>query len=81
MNEQIEALAKEAGYKHPAAVGLCEDYAYFDHKIFADLIVKECIKVVVNGGYRNPSLGEKHSLTPPEIAKMIKEHFISPNDE
>ena len=42
---------------------------------FAELIVKECSRVIVNGGYRNPALGEKHSLTPPEIATMIKEHF------
>jgi hypothetical protein len=42
---------------------------------FAELIVKECSKVIVNGGYRNPALGEKHPLTPPEIATMIEEHF------
>ena len=42
---------------------------------FAELIVQECGKVIVNGGYRNPALGEKHPLTPPEIAKMIEEHF------
>ena len=42
---------------------------------FARLIVQECGKVIVNGGYRNPALGEKHPLTPPEIAKMIEEHF------
>ena len=42
---------------------------------FARLIVQECGKVIVNGGYRNPALGEKLPLTPPEIAQMIKEHF------
>ena len=42
---------------------------------FAELIVRECGKVIVNGGYRNPALGEKHPLTPPEIATMIREHF------
>ena len=42
---------------------------------FTELIVRECSKVIVNGGYRNPALGEKHPLTPPEIATMIKEHF------
>jgi len=42
---------------------------------FAELIVRECIEVIVNGGYRNPALGEKHPLTPPEIATMIREHF------
>ena len=47
----------------------------FDPERFAQLIVRECSKVIVNGGYRNPALGEKHPLTPPEIATMIKEHF------
>ena len=42
---------------------------------FAELIVRECSKIIVNGGYRNPALGEKYPLTPPEIATMIKEHF------
>jgi len=46
-----------------------------DIERFAQLIVQECSKVVVNGGYRNPALGEKHPLTPPEIATMIQEHF------
>jgi hypothetical protein len=47
----------------------------FNYEKFAELIVRECSKVIVNGGYRNPALGEKHPLTPPEIATMIKEHF------
>ena len=38
MNKRIEDLAKDAGYKHPDANGECEDYAYFDHKKFAQLI-------------------------------------------
>ena len=42
---------------------------------FAELIVKECSKVIVNGGYINPAFGEKYPLAPPEIAKMIEEHF------
>lgn len=44
MNERIEKLAKQAGYKHPDAVGECEDYAYFDHKEFAELIIQECAR-------------------------------------
>ena len=42
MNERIKELAEQAGYKHPDAVGTCEDYAYFDHEKFAELIVQEC---------------------------------------
>jgi hypothetical protein len=45
MNERIKELAEQAGYKHPDAVGSSEDYAYFDHKEFAELIVQECAKV------------------------------------
>jgi hypothetical protein len=70
MNEKIKQLAEQA-------------YLYQEHDTFltaalenfAELIVKECSKIIVNGGYRNPALGEKHSLTPPEIATMIQEHF------
>ena len=47
MNERIEALAKQARYKYPDAVGLCEDYAYFDHEKFAELIVRECVQVAI----------------------------------
>lgn len=88
MNERIKQLAKQAG---PVATignwGRVEwadnvypqlgdrMYAAVDLEKFAQLIVFECIKVIVFGGYRNPALGEKHPLTPPEIATMIKEHF------
>jgi hypothetical protein len=42
MNERIRLLAEQAGYKHPDAVGMCEDYSYFNHEKFAELIVREC---------------------------------------
>ena len=43
---------------------------------FAELIVQECSKVIVNGGYWSGGpLGPKRQCTPPEIANMIKEHF------
>jgi hypothetical protein len=45
MNERIKQLAEQAGYKHSDAVGMCEDYAYFDHEKFAELIIKECAKI------------------------------------
>ena len=45
MNERIKQLAEQAGYKHPDAVGMIEDYAYFDHEKFAELIVKECMRM------------------------------------
>jgi len=68
MNERIQELAEQAETKE---IG----YYFFDKEKFAELIVEECGKVIVNGGYRNPAFGEKHPLTPPEIATMIKEHF------
>ena len=76
MNLQTEALAKQAA--EYAIEFATQDQALYIPKLmekFAELIVKECSKVIVNGGYRNPALGEKHPLTPPEIATMIKEHF------
>ena len=76
VNERIEHLAREAGFKHPDHVGQCEIYAYFDHEKFAELIVRECSQVIVNGGYWSGGpLGPKRQCTPPEIAQMIKEHF------
>jgi hypothetical protein len=46
MNERIKQLAEQAGYKHPDAVGKCEDYAYFDHEKFAELLVQDCADFV-----------------------------------
>jgi hypothetical protein len=69
MNERIKQLAEQANLQDGWFCG------QGNIEKFAQLIVKECSKVIVNGGYRNPALGEKHPLTPPEIATMIKEHF------
>jgi hypothetical protein len=73
MNEKIKELAIEAGYeKDMFGIG---HWDMPECKKFAELIVLECSKVIVNGGYRNLAFGEKHPLTPPEIATTIKEHF------
>ena len=45
MNERIKLLAEQAGYKHPAAVGTCEDYTYFDYEKFAELLIRKCAKI------------------------------------
>ena len=45
MNNRIDQLARAAGFKHPDHVGLSEEYAYFDHVRFAELIVRECADV------------------------------------
>jgi len=70
MNTQIKELVKKSG-TDSSGKWMSIDNA----EKFAELIVRECGKVIVNGGYRNPAFGEKHPLTPPEIATMIKEHF------
>ena len=67
MNERIKQLAEQAGYKHPDAVGMCEDYAYFDHEKFAELIVRECIDAVSDCSVEY--------CTRPQIVSEIKEHF------
>lgn len=43
MHDKIKEIAILAGYKHKDAVGQCEDYAYFDHEKFAELLIRECI--------------------------------------
>jgi hypothetical protein len=70
MTPQIQQLIQQAG------TDCSGKWMSMDHaEKFAELIVAECSKIIVNGGYRNPALGEKYPLTPPEIATMIKEHF------
>ena len=75
MNERIRELAEQAGYTPLEPRTFADDLQDIFLQKFAELIVRECSKVIVNGGYRNPAFGEKHQLTPPEIAKMIREHF------
>lgn len=70
MNKHILRLAKQSGLIKYDSDGKMEEV-----EKFAESIVKECSKVIVNGGYRNPAFGEKYPLAPPEIAKMIEEHF------
>ena len=67
MNERLKQLMIQADYPAP-------ELALRAHRL-AELMVFECTKVILFGGYRNPALGEKHPLTPPEIATMVKEHF------
>ena len=76
MNERIKDLARQACITIVPEPFDDASRAWNDTmEKFVELIVAECSKVIVNGGYRNPALGEKHPLTPPEIATMIKEHF------
>ena len=80
MNERIRQLADKAGgfpLNPDCHDGEDNGYGFRERSLerLIELIVQECSTVIVNGGYRNPALDEKHPLTPPEIATMIKEHF------
>ena len=80
MNERIKQLAEQAKIDYdlrpeiaraPVWIGTDEELAKF-----AELIVRECSRVIVNGGYWSGGpIGPKRQCTPPEIAQMIKEHF------
>ena len=43
-------MARQCGYKHPDAVGSCEDFAYFNLETFAKLVAErereECAKLM-----------------------------------
>ena len=66
MNERIRLLAVQAGYKHPDAVGECEDYAYFDHDKFAELLIEECAKI-------SESVTPRHTECGNRIAAKIRQ--------
>lgn len=73
MNERIKHLAEQSGYKHPDAVGVCEDYAYFDHKKFAELIVLEMCNVLDKAQWDK---GEDWVCADgTRIIPQVKEHF------
>ena len=83
MNERIKQLAGQANI-HFSRVGILDGdpngsarmVGYSKMEKFAELIVAECSKVIVNGGYWSGGpLGPKRQCTLPEIAQMIKEHF------
>ena len=82
MNERIKRLAEQAGFEITPwgneSVPCVHQAGPIDVELekFAELIVAECARVIVNGGYWSGGpLGPKRQCTPPEIATMIKEHF------
>lgn len=56
MTIDIERIAREAGFKHPDAVGNCEDFDYFDMRKFAALVLEEAAKVCreLENGFARP---------------------------
>ena len=77
MNERIKDLARQACITIVPEPFDDASRAWNDTmEKFAELIVAECSRVIVNGGYWSGGLlGPKRQCTPPEIATMIKEHF------
>ena len=79
MNERIKELMVQVCREQGLPFTVEHNRAYmldnFSEK-FAELIVQECSRVVVNGGYWSGGpLGPKRQCTPPEIATMIRQHF------
>ena len=71
MNERIRKLAEQTGLEYNF-----DPMLWLKYEKFAELIVRECSKVIVNGGYwSGGSFGPKRQCTPLEIAQMIIEHF------
>ena len=81
MNERIDQLARAAGFKHPDHVGLCEEYAYFDHVRFAELIVRECIEkittydLVPGHSAKWEDIYDIHTRLLQDLGEELKEHF------
>ena len=88
MNERIKELVKQAGLTFVNSItddnediecvadtngGLpCST----ELEKFAELIIRECAKVIINGGYWSGGpVGPKRQCTPPEIAEMVKDVF------
>ena len=67
MNDRIKELAEQAGYKHPDAVGRCEDFAYFSLEKFAELLIMDCMSICED-------LGDK-GLDGHYCADEIVKHF------
>ena len=73
MNERIKELAEQVGSTHKQNLGVYQFYTDELEK-FAELIVRECSKVIRHGGQRKGAFGNE-DLRPSEIATMIEEHF------
>ena len=72
MNERIRELAEQAGFR--SNPDIYDRNQSFDIEKFAQLIVRECSKVIRHGGQRKGAFGNE-DLRPSEIATMIEEHF------
>ncbi len=71
MNERIKQIANEVGISYEY-LNNTKQWVLIEK--FAELIVKECSKVIHDGGYTRGAFGYE-ALRPGEIATMIEEHF------
>ena len=75
MNERIRELAEQCQIETYGVNGELLEIG-FDAEKFAELIIRECAKVIINGGYWSGGpVGPKRQCTPPEIAEMVKDVF------
>ena len=76
MNERIQELMVELKKTVSTHRGDAVLIGYDEIEKFAELIVRECAKVIINGGYWSGGpVGPKRQCTPPEIAEMVKDVF------
>lgn len=74
MNKRIKELAEQAWNETAVSTDFGHPVSFAEK--LAELIVRECSKVIVNGGYWSGGpFGPKRQCTPLEIAQMIIEHF------
>jgi hypothetical protein len=73
MNERIRELAEQATniVEMVGPQGYTSSYANFDREKFAELIVRECLKIVEP----DRTSGDEWCVTLDETAQSIRQHF------
>lgn len=76
MNPRIEELYREAEKSTAFLSNSPRSKELIIRNHFAELIVRECISIVIHSGYESEGpFGPKRNCTPPEIAKKIHNYF------
>jgi hypothetical protein len=71
MNDRIKALAEQARIKDHWSIDEARYLTnYLDEKKFAELIVKECAKIVEDSTWNLP-----HGYKAADQANLVKQHF------
>ena len=73
MNERIQQLAEQAFFDENTNQPSDKMYTFTEHKMkqFAELIVKECLKIVEP----DQTSGDEWCVTLDETAQSIRQHF------